>query len=79
MCYSDISDHRVFKTFWMQEMCRDYWRKRRRKTLCDEVETFRELTYLGHMVSVCGGCEAAVPARTRCRWVMSRELYKGQQ
>ena len=34
--------------------------------LCDEVETVRDFTYLGDMVSVCGGCEAAVTAKTRC-------------
>ena len=33
---------------------------------CDEVETVREFTYLGDRVSVGGGCEAAVTARTRC-------------
>ena len=41
--------------------------------LYDEVETVREFTYLGDMVSVCGGCEADVTARTRCRWVKFRE------
>ena len=34
--------------------------------LCDEVETVREFTHLGDKVSVGGGCEAAVTARTRC-------------
>ena len=34
--------------------------------LCDEVEIVQEFTYLGDMVSAGGGCEAAVPARTRC-------------
>ena len=37
--------------------------------LCHEVESVRELTYLGDRVSVGGGCEAAVTARTRCGWV----------
>ena len=32
-----------------------------------------EFTYLGDRVSVGGGCEAAVTARTRCGWVKSRE------
>ena len=32
--------------------------------LCDEVETVRELTYLGDRVS--GGCEAAVATRSGC-------------
>ena len=41
--------------------------------LCGEVETVRELTYLGDRVSVGEGCEAAVTARTRCGWVMFRE------
>ena len=34
--------------------------------LCDEVETASEFTYLGDRVSEGGGCEAVVPARTRC-------------
>ena len=34
--------------------------------LCDEVETVREFTYVGDMVSAGGGCETAVTARTRC-------------
>ena len=41
--------------------------------LCDEVDTVREITYLGDRVSVAGGCEAAVTARTRCGWVLLRE------
>ena len=36
--------------------------------LGDEVETVRELTYLGDSVSAGGGCKAAVTARTRCGW-----------
>ena len=35
------------------------------ETLCDEVETVREFTYLGDRVCADGGCEAAVTARTR--------------
>ena len=31
--------------------------------LCDEVETVREVTYLGDRVSAGGRCEAAVTAR----------------
>ena len=41
--------------------------------LCDEVETVREFTYLVDRVSAGGGCEAAVTARTRCRWIKIRE------
>ena len=41
--------------------------------LCDEVETVREFTYLGDRASAGGGCEAAVIATTRCRWVKVRE------
>ena len=41
--------------------------------LCDEVESVREFTYFGDRVSVGGGCEAAVTARTRCGWVKLRE------
>ena len=43
------------------------------ETLCPEVETVRELTYLGDRVSDGGGCEAAVTARTRCGWAKFRE------
>ena len=43
------------------------------ETLCDEVETVREFTYLGNRVSAGGGCEAAVTARTRCGWAKIRE------
>ena len=39
-----------------------------KEKLCDEVETVREFTYLGDMMSASGGCEAAVTARTRCGW-----------
>ena len=44
-----------------------------KEKLCDEVETVREFTYLGDMVSAGGGCEAAVTARTGCWWVKLRE------
>ena len=39
------------------------------ETLCDDVETVRGFTYLGDRVSVGGGCEAAVTARTRSGWI----------
>ena len=32
--------------------------------LCDDVETVRQFTYLGDMVSASGECEATVTART---------------
>ena len=41
--------------------------------LCDKVETVREFTYLGDLVSAGGGYKAAVTARTRCGWVKVRE------
>ena len=34
------------------------------ETLCDEVETVKEFTYVGDMVSAGGGREAAVTAST---------------
>ena len=40
---------------------------------CDEVETVREFTYLGDMVSAGEVFEAAVAARTRCGWVKIME------
>ena len=48
------------------------------KKLCVEVEIVRELIYLGDWVSAGGGCEAAVTARTLCRWVKFRECSKLQ-
>ena len=36
------------------------------ETLCDEVETVRELTYFVGRMSVGGVCEADVTARTIC-------------
>ena len=45
----------------------------REERLCDEVKTVREFTYLGDRVSAVGGCEAAMTARTRYRWVNFRE------
>ena len=41
--------------------------------LYDIVVTVREFTYHGDRVSVGGGCEAAVTARTRFGWVKLRE------
>ena len=41
--------------------------------LCDEVETVRELTYLGDRESAGGGCEAAVTARATCGLAKIRE------
>ena len=38
--------------------------------LSDEVETVRELTYLGDTVSAGGGCKTSVTVRTRCGWIM---------
>ena len=38
--------------------------------LCNEVETVRELPYLGDRVSEGGGCETAVTASKRCGWVI---------
>ena len=40
--------------------------------LCDEVE----FAYLGDRVSAGGGCEAAVTARTICRWVKFMECVE---
>ena len=32
------------------------------ENLCDEVETLKEITYLGHWLSTSEGCESAVTA-----------------
>ena len=37
------------------------------------METVREFTYLGDKVSVGGGCEAVMSARTKCGWVKHGE------
>ena len=34
--------------------------------LCDGVETLREFSYLGDIVSAGRGCKAAVTVRTKC-------------
>ena len=47
-----------------------------RKNSCDEVETVRELTYLGDRVSAGGGCVFAVTTRPRCVWLKLRECRK---
>ena len=43
---------------------------------CSEVETVRQLTYLGDSVSAGGGCETAVTARRRYGWINFRECGK---
>ena len=40
---------------------------------CDEVETVRELAYLGDRGSAGGGCETAMTSRTRCGRAKYRE------
>ena len=42
-------------------------------TLCDEVETVREHTYVSGRVSACGRCEAAAIDGTRCSWIKHRK------
>ena len=37
------------------------------------METVRDFTYLGEMVSAGGGCETAVTARKGCGWIRLRE------
>ena len=46
------------------------------ETLCDELETACEFTYLGDRVRAGGGCEAAVTVRSRCGWVKFREYVE---
>ena len=46
---------------WMQWVMEAMWHGGK---LCNELETARELRYLGDGVSAGGGCEAAVTART---------------
>ena len=43
------------------------------KKLCDEVETVNGFCYLADRLNASGGCEAAVTARVRIRWVRFRE------
>ena len=42
--------------------------------LCNEVEIVREFTYLGDRVNAGEGCEAALPARTRCGGLSLRSV-----
>ena len=46
---------------------------KQQEKLCDEVDTVKELTYLGDRVRAGEGCEAAVTVRIRCAWVNLRE------
>ena len=39
------------------------------RKLCDEVETMNGFCYLGGILNASGGCEVAVIARVRIRWV----------
>ena len=36
------------------------------ETLCDDVEAVREFMYVGGRECACGGCDAAMTARTGC-------------
>ena len=45
----------------------------RKQSVCGEVETVSESTYLGDRVSASGGCEAATTGRIRYGWVIFRE------
>ena len=46
------------------------------ENVCDEMETVKELTYLGDRVSTGGGCKTDVTARTRSGWVKPRECVE---
>ena len=46
--------------------------------LCEEVETVKVFCYLGDRVNASGGCEVAVTARTRIRWVKFKECREFQ-
>ena len=39
------------------------------ETICGDVETVRESTYLGDRMTADGGSWAVVTARTRCGWL----------
>ena len=43
------------------------------ENLCDGVETVNKFCYLGDKLISSGGCEAAVTARMRIRWIKFRE------
>ena len=60
----------------MDEMRSQYWRGSGAGEKLCEVETVRDFTYLGDMVSTGEGCEAAVTASTRCEWVKFWECGK---
>ena len=44
--------------------------------LSDEMESVRELTYLGDKMSIVGGYEAVETVRGSCGWVKVRECGK---
>jgi len=44
--------------------------------ICDDVGTVKRFCYLGDQLSANDGCEAAVTARTRIRWIKFRECGK---
>ena len=44
-----------------------------KQRLCNEVHAVSKFAYLHDRMSACGGCEAAVTARTRCVLVRFRE------
>ena len=43
------------------------------EVLCDEVKTVKGFCYLGDTLNASGGCETAVNARARIRWLKFRE------
>ena len=46
------------------------------EVLCDEVETVKGLCYLGDRLNASGGCETAVTARVRIRWMKFKRIRR---
>ena len=70
MCQGEICVSKVFEKFAHTKYEENIGESvEQEETLCDEVESVRQFTYLGDMVSAGGGCEAAVTARTNMGWL----------
>ena len=55
-------------------LCQSWWEAvKQEETLCDDVETIWEYSYLGDRMSAGGICKAAVIARTIFWWIKLRE------
>ena len=67
MCWSEKDNSKVFHKIKCRQCDGNIGEAvEQEESLCDEVDTASEFSYLGDRVSACGGCEAATTAITRC-------------